>query len=431
MVAEQRKFVEGIGQIHAAWEVKSADEVSLKITKGTTPPKADIVDCQEIPFLRVNNLGFNGSIDKKSDFIFVSRSAHEGFLARSRAYPGDILMNIVGPPLGKVSLLGNEFSEYNMNQAIVIYRLLDDVIHREFFLAYLLSDAAQQWLQSRSKKTSGQQNLTIELCKGLPVPIPALDEQKKIAKILSTWDKAITTTEQLLSNSQQQKKALMQQLLTGKKRLLDKNGVRFSGDWNALNLGEILSKVSNGVTYDAKNVEGLPVTRIETISTGKVNFNKVGFAPDEENTRRFKLHQGDILYSHINSLEHIGRVAYFNDARPLYHGMNLLLLRTGEKHDSLYIYYLLGSELGKKYAKSYAKSAVNQASISTTDVKAFRFLIPNLPEQQKIAAVLSAADQEISALQQKLDALKQEKKALMQQLLTGRRRVKIDNKEVA
>jgi type I restriction enzyme S subunit len=256
------------------------------------------------------------------------------------------------------------------------------------------------------------------------VLLPSLPEQKKIAQILSTWDKAITATEQLLANSQQQKKALMQQLLTGKKRLLDENGVRFSGEWSSLTLGQVLSKVSNGVTYDAKNVEGLPVTRIETISTGKINFTKVGFAPDEENTKRFKLHQGDILYSHINSLEHIGRVAYFNDTRPLYHGMNLLLLRTGEKHDSLYIYHLLGSGLGKKYAKSHAKSAVNQASISTTDVKAFRFLMPKLPEQQKIAAVLSNADQEISTLQQKLDALKQEKKALMQQLLTGKRRVK-------
>lgn len=298
-----------------------------------------------------------------------------------------------------------------------------------FLVNYLRSPRVQHVLLTKAG-ASTIPDLNHKDFYSIDFPLAPLPEQKKIAKILSTWDKTITTTEQLLHNSQQQKKALMQQLLTGKKRLLDKNGVRFSGEWNALNLGEILSKVSNGVTYDAKNVEGLPVTRIETISTGKVNFDKVGFAPDEENTRRFKLHQGDILYSHINSLEHIGRVAYFNDARPLYHGMNLLLLRTGEKHDSLYIYYLLGSELGKKYAKSYAKSAVNQASISTTDVKAFRFLIPNLPEQQKIAAVLSAADQEISALQQKLDALKQEKKALMQQLLTGKRRVTIEKKEL-
>jgi type I restriction enzyme S subunit len=61
-----------------------------------------------------------------------------------------------------------------------------------------------------------------------------------------------------------------------------------------------------------------------------------------------------------------------------------------------------------------------------------KILVPvSIEEQQKIAAVLSTADQEISSLQKKLDALRQEKKALMQQLLTGKRRVKIDNKEVA
>jgi type I restriction enzyme S subunit len=60
---------------------------------------------------------------------------------------------------------------------------------------------------------------------------PPVAEQKKIAQILSTWDNAISVTEKLLTNSQQQKKALMQQLLTGKKRLLDENGVRFSGEW--------------------------------------------------------------------------------------------------------------------------------------------------------------------------------------------------------
>lgn len=126
------------------------------------------------------------------------------------------------------------------------------------------------------------------------------------------------------------------------------------------------------------------------------------------------------------SVEHIGRVAYFNDNRSLYHGMNLLLLRTKKQNNSLFFYHLLNSQVGKKYAKLYAKSAVNQASISTTDIKAFKVYIPESEEQQKIATVLSTADQEIASLQQKLDALKLEKKALMQQLLTGKRRVKID-----
>ena len=71
--------------------------------------------------------------------------------------------------------------------------------------------------------------------------MPNLAEQKKIAEILSTWDKAIETVEKLIANSQQQKKALMQQLLTGKKRLLDKNGVRFSDDWQKCSLTDLCS----------------------------------------------------------------------------------------------------------------------------------------------------------------------------------------------
>lgn len=76
--------------------------------------------------------------------------------------------------------------------------------------------------------------------KKLKIAVPPYSEQQKIAQILSTWDKTIATTEQLLANSQQQKKALMQQLLTDKKRLLDDNGVRFSGNWKRVELGQLL-----------------------------------------------------------------------------------------------------------------------------------------------------------------------------------------------
>ena len=255
----------------------------------------------------------------------------------------------------------------------------------------------------------------------IPAHFPEIKKQTKIAKILSTWDKAIATTERLLANSQQQKQALMQQLLTGQKRFAG-----FSESWLQVTLDEIFEKICNGVTYDANATTGLPVSRIETISTGKINFSKVGWAPDNESTRRFQLKNGDILYSHINSLEHIGRVALFNSESPLFHGMNLLLLRPNKRAVPEFIFHILNSKVGKKYARNYAKSAVNQASISTTDVKSFVVDIPTLPEQQKIAQVLSTADVEISNLQAQLAKLKLEKKALMQQLLTGQRRVKLD-----
>src|SRR5690606_4824894 len=109
------------------------------------------------------------------------------------------------------------------------------------------------------KTQNAQPKLALRRIKEFAIPYPPLPEQKKIAQILSTWDKAITTTEQLLANSQQQKKALMQQLLTGKKRLLDKNGVRFSGEWEVSKLSKLFERVTtknNGQSTNVVTISG-------------------------------------------------------------------------------------------------------------------------------------------------------------------------------
>jgi len=171
--------------------------------------------------------------------IYVSSAAHEKLLARSIAYPRDTLMNIVGPPLGKVTFLTDEYPEYNLNQAVLIYRPDEQQIIPEFLYMFICSFGAQQWLEARSKKTSGQQNLTIQLGKELPVALPPLPEQRKIADILSTWDQAIEKTEALLSNARTQKRALMQQLLTGKRRFPE-----FEGQpWKEVELGDVVSGI--------------------------------------------------------------------------------------------------------------------------------------------------------------------------------------------
>ncbi|MDH4445427.1 MAG: restriction endonuclease subunit S [Akkermansiaceae bacterium] len=154
------------------WKLAKARElVCSPITKGATPSPHLNTSAADVPFLKVYNLTFTGDLDFTVNPTFVERAIHERVLKRSRVRAGDILMNLVGPPLGKVSLVPADFPEANVNQAIAIYRIADAQL-RDFFLEYLQSDLAQRWLQSRSKKTSGQQNLTLELAQELPVPIP-------------------------------------------------------------------------------------------------------------------------------------------------------------------------------------------------------------------------------------------------------------------
>ena len=231
--------------------------------------------------------------------------------------------------------------------------------------------------------------------------LPPLPEQKKIAKILSTWDKAITTTEKLLANSQQQKKALMQQLLTGKKRLMDKNGVRFSGEWRERLLGDI-SKITTGSS-----------NRQDSHMHGAYTF----FDRSEDiRTSDTYLFDCEAVIVPGEGQDFIPK--YFVGKFDL-HQRTYAIMDFPECHGKFLFYAI-------HYFRSHFLSQAVGSTVKSLRLPMFQKMklkLPMFEEQQKIAAVLSTADQEISALQQKLDALKQEKKALMQQLLTGKRRV--------
>ena len=127
---------------------------------------------------------------------------------------------------------------------------------------------------------------------------------------------------------------------------------------------------------------------------------------------------GDILFSHINSLPYIANTAlYTADLGEIYHGMNLLNIRSRhEEIDSHFLLHLLKKESTRDWFRIIAKPAVNQASISTTEVGAFAFLIPRMEEQKKISSVLDNLDNLITLHQRKCDDTKELKKYMLQKM---------------
>ena len=239
--------------------------------------------------------------------------------------------------------------------------------------------------------------------KKLKIAVPPFAEQQKIAQILSTWDKAIAVTEQLLANSQQQKKALMQQLLTGKKRLLDENGVRFEGEWEEVLLGDIAKITTGSSNRQDSNLNGEYTffDRSEDIRTSNIYLFdcEAVIVPGEGQ---------DFVPKYF--------VGKFDLHQRTYAIMDFI------SHDGKFLFYAI------HYFRSYFLSQAVGSTVKSLRLPMFQKMkisLPELAEQQKIAKVLSTADQEIEALQRKLDGLQQEKKALMQQLLTGKRRVKV------
>ncbi|EII3093920.1 restriction endonuclease subunit S [Vibrio cholerae] len=264
---------------------------------------------------------------------------------------------------------------------------------------------------SRLRNKGGQPLVSQKPIYAVKLPMPPLPEQRKIAKILSTWDKAIATAERLIAASQQQKKALMQQLLTGKKRLLNpETGMVFEGDWEEVKLGDVCSP-QQWPTISSKDLldEGFSVYG----ANGHIGFYS-------EFNHEYETVAVTCRGSTCGEVSLIPKQSYITG--------NAMCLDDidSDQNSYMFIYYALCS---RGFSDVISGSA--QPQIVGKAIKSVKFVIPELVEQQKIASVLTAADKDIELLQAKLAHLKEEKKALMQQLLTGKRRVKVETTEEA
>lgn len=167
----------------AQWDHLRADEVCAKVQSGGTP-KAGFSETAGIPFLKVYNI-----VNQKVDFAyrpqFVRPEVHAGELAKSKALPGDVLMNIVGPPLGKVAVLPNTSAEWNINQAITLFRPSVRVSSGWIYLVLCEGEAVRSVLD-RTKGSVGQVNISLSQCRAFLLPVPCQQEQAEIVRRVDT-----------------------------------------------------------------------------------------------------------------------------------------------------------------------------------------------------------------------------------------------------
>ncbi|MDD8370157.1 restriction endonuclease subunit S [Escherichia coli] len=386
------------------WEIKHLSELASKISDGIhkTPLYADT---SEIYFINGNNLK-SGSIVIQDSTKCVDEN--DAINHRKDLGVRTLLMSINGT-IGNLAYYRGENVVLGKSAS---YINIKDSVNLDFIYYVLSSSKTQAFYESELTGTTIR-NLSIKSIKSTEILTPPLPEQKKIAQILSTWDKAISVTEKLLTNSQQQKKALMQQLLTGKKRLLDENGVRFSGEWEKYSLEELESlqwiELGRGKVISKKDILNMP-GRYPIYSSSVKNGGLMGcygmFMFDEELISWSVDGGGDFFYrpKHKFSVTNVSGYMRVQCSKISY---PFLASQLQLQHSALEFDY-----------QSKAHPSVIR--------KLYEVVLPELREQQKIAVVLSTADAEISTLEKKLACLKDEKKALMQQLLTGKRRVKVD-----
>ena len=389
------------------WEVLHLKDVASKIQDGNYGadyPKADEFVASGIPFLTSKVIGGIGTINPDK-FDYIKEEKHQS-LKKAQIVAGDILFTNRGANVGTIAIVPDYIATANIGPQLTLVRC-NDCILKEYLFQFLRGSFFQKQIQQRDSG-SAMNFFGIKDTERFKVLVPSLSEQKRIAQILSTWDKAISVTEKLLANSQQQKKALMQQLLTGKKRLLDENGVRFSGEWKQdVNLGSIIN-ISKGVQINKNTLS----------EDGQFPVINGGIAPSGF-TSEFNTDENTITISEGGNS--CGYVAF--QKKSFWCGGHCYAVRKTAL-DLSFTFHLL------KYNELKIMGLRVGSGLPNIQKKAIEAFTVNFPvtsvEQQKIAAVLSAADDEIATLEKKLACLRDEKKALMQQLLTGKRRVKVD-----
>ncbi|MFS3514452.1 restriction endonuclease subunit S [Escherichia coli] len=400
------------------WMLKQlSDIVKEKISYGIVQAGPHIPN--GIPYIKSSDI--RGAIDPAS----LQRTAPEIHYKyrRSAVHPGDIIFSLRGN-IGETAIVPSNLLEANLTQGTARISVSGDQCN-EFYHQQFAMDKLRNYINSLSKGSTFKE-ISLEELRKVKVLCAPLPEQKKIAQILSTWDKAITVTEKLLVNSQQQKKALMQQLITGKKRLLDENGVRFSTEWEFKRISEIATRVQR-----KNDAAEHPILTISSLS---------GFVRQDERYSRYMagesvknyilLKKGEFAYNKGNSKTYeFGCIfdleAY--EAGLVPHVYVCFRLKNGLSHR--YFKYLFEADYLKPQLGALVNTGVRNnglLNIKPTEFMQTKVPVPCFEEQESIADMLYNSSRTIRVLQDKLACLKDEKKALMQQLLTGKRRVKVD-----
>ena len=391
-------------KLPSGWKVVRLGEISSRVTRRNQDNRCQNVLTISAQSGLINQTDFfNKQVASKdlSNYILLKK----GEFAYNKSYS-------TGYSFGAFKRL--KFYEEGVASPLYIYFKFNDDVCSDFFEFYFDAGQANRQIKDivqEGARNHGLLNLSIDDFFNIKIRMPNLDEQKKIAEILSIWDEAINLTINLIESKKQFKKALMQNLLTAKIRF-----PQFKGEWKEIKLGNFLEEKSERNT---KNIDLiLSVTNKFGFVTQVEYFDK---SVASDNTANYKIvRKGNFAYnpSRIN----VGSIALLESYEigilsPMY-----VVFECLKNLDNRFLKFWFQSHSFIGNLFKYLAGSVRE-SLNFNDMKTISIKLPNLKEQQKIVEVLTACDDEINLLNLKLENLKKQKQGLMQKLLSGKVRI--------
>ena len=293
-------------------------------------------------------------------------------------------------------------------------------------------------LNARNSLASVSQGSTFDAINGkelrnLHILMPPLPEQIKIAAILNSVDDAIQATQAVIDQTRRVKLGLLHQLLTrgiGHTRFKQTEIGEIPEEWEVMAVNEIVSLMKSGLSRRIVPQDiGIPVLISGNIQNGKLDTKELKFwyekDPQGARVGDYILKDGDILLCFINSLKQIGKLCIYEDiGRSAIYTTNLFRIQLKQTYSPNFGYYIFSAPFFQKEIDLITKPAVNQASFTKADFLRILIPIPPKEERDKIVKILESVDYNLETAQIQLRTVQKLKRGLMQDLLTGRMRVK-------
>jgi len=328
--------------------------------------------------------------------------------------------------------------------SVLVDRDLDNIIFGSYLIKVKLREeintkfvhyffqSNSYWKHLNRAQGSTVKNISLPLLKSLLIPIPPIPEQEKIAEILSTVDQSIKDVDESIAKTEKLKKALMQELLTkgiGHKEFKETEMGIIPKEWEVVKVSDIANVKGGKRLPKGKSLvdfkTSYPYIRVVDFKNMSIDSTNIKFLLPEiyRKIKNYTISYNDIYISIAGSVGLAGLVPFKLDGANLTE--NSAKLCDLQRVSKEFLVYILNSSMVKKQIHGFIGKA-QQPKLALFRIEKIKILLPYIPEQNKIAEILSTVDERIKLIKDKRKKLERVKKGLMNDLLTGRRRVKVE-----
>jgi type I restriction enzyme S subunit len=386
------------------WEHCQIGDV-IKFSGGSQPPLSTFIFEEKEGYIRLIQTR-DYRTDKFKTYIRIED-------ANKTCNKEDIIIGRYGPPVFQI-FKGLE-GAYNVALMKAIPN--EKKINKTYCYYFLSQKNLQNYLEGLSQRSGGQTGVEIDLLNKYSLALPPIEEQKKIAEVLSTWDEAINLTRKNIKKITKRNQGLAQQLLTGKKRLSG-----FSYKWEMKKVKDFSKEISSKNKED-EDLIVLSCTKYNGLVPSLEYFGRKIYS---DNLKTYKIVEKNVFAYATNHIEE-GSIGYQSKYEKALISPMYTVFKTDENINDEFLFRILKSNTYiQEYQKRMEGSIDRRGGLRWQEFSKIKVSIPTFKEQTAIAQVLETANKELKSYQTKLETLQLQKKGLMQQLLTGKIRVNVN-----